>query len=328
MTGSQARELTWQVLVPTRGSVDAVRRIHHNIVSQLPARSVTLVLNSSTAGPSMEAGRAAAVELGMATVDCAGGGASRARNTGLDVATRPFVVFLDDDVVASTEAVEVLVSTVQRAGAAIGTARVLALETLAPSSVLWRRYLGFDRGETTRLWGGHGGAVTHVSPFGVWAFGVGAAFVVNMAVLTTGGGLRFDERLSNGRWCGGTEDVDFFYTAHTRGLAVVYVADAVVWHVFPADRRGLRTKCRQYALADGAFYAKWIQHASLGDLVGEFAGWLRRVRLHIRRSLRAEAAIPLGTLLAEPLYKLVGAFVWYRRRPLSSSPRTDCATPW
>lgn len=324
MTGSQARELAWQVLVPTRGTTDAVRRVHRNIASHLPEQSVTLLLNSPAAGPAAEAGRAAAVEVGIATVPCPGGGASRARNAGLDAATHPLVVFLDDDVVASTEAVETLVSTVERTGAAVGTARVVSPETSGPTSVLWQRYLGFDRGEITRMWHGHDGVGTRVSPFDVWAFGVGAAFVVNVPPLTGGGGggPRFDERLSNGRLGGGTEDVDFFYAAHTRGLTLVYVADAVVRHAFPTDWRGLRAKCRQYALADGGFYAKWIQHVSIADLAGELTGWLRRVWLHTGRTLRGEAAIPLGTLLAEPMYKLVGALVWYLRRPAPSSPPT------
>jgi len=327
MTLAGSRQPRWHVLVPTRGTPDAVRRVHRNIASRLPESSVTLILNPPETSEDAEDGRLIAAELGIAALVCRGGGASRARNAGVESASGPLLVFLDDDVVVTAEAIETLVSTMERTGAAVGTARVIPADMTAPTTALWQRYLGFDRGPTTQVWGG-GGAAKVLSPFGVWAFGVGAAFALNMPLLAgSDGGPRFDERLSNGCRCGGTEDVDFFYAVHTRGLGLVYVADAVVQHLFPSDLRELRAKCRQYALADGAFYAKWMRRASAGDLAAELAGWLRRVRLHWRLSLVGEAAVPLRTLLAEPMYKLLGVVDWNLRRLSPCSPRTRCPAP-
>jgi glycosyltransferase involved in cell wall biosynthesis len=294
---------SYQVVVPTRGSVDAVTRVHRNIAAQLPDAEVVLVLNGSG-----ETGRATAEGLGMRVHECAGGGASRARNAGLAVAEGPVLVFLDDDVIVSRDAVAALVAGLHRTGAAVATARVLPADTRAGTFPVYERYLGFDRGATTRFWPPSTDPGRHpVSPFAVWEFGVGAAFAVDVRRL---GGRRFDERLSNGRVCGGTEDVDFFYQAHHCGLAITYEATAVVHHLFPTGGREMKAKVRQYALADGAFYAKWIRFATPADLCRDVVGWLRRLRQQAAHAVRGEPAVPVPTLLAEPVYKLMGGLWW------------------
>jgi hypothetical protein len=140
---------------------------------------------------------------------------------------------------------------------------------------------------------------------------VGATFAVDLPLLDARPEtVRFDERLSNGRFCGGSEDVDFFYAAYHLGHVVTYVAEAVVEHVFPTSPAAVSAKCRQYALSDGAFYAKWARHLSPADLHGEVTGWLGRIAKGATDRACGRPAVPVTDLLAEPLYKLVGGLTW------------------
>jgi GT2 family glycosyltransferase len=249
----------------------------------------------------------------MTPVVCVGGGAARARNAALALASKELLVFLDDDVTATADVVRCLVDALRRTEACVATGRVLGRRSGSTADELWRTDLAFDRGTESRFWTSRSGAF--VSPFCVWQFGVGAAFAIDMLRMrhVLGRDVTFDERLSNGRFAGGTEDVDYFYSVYVEGGGIAYVADAVFEHDFPASSRQLRAKCRQYAIADGAFYSKWRSHAHSADLVGETRGWCARVARHVHARARRQPAVPLRSLLAEPVYKAVGALTWQLR---------------
>lgn len=293
----------WMVVVPTRGDAAAAARIESNIVNRLDGVPILIVRNGQGCGEGV------ARRPGVEVVDVLGGGVSRARNAALTVATTRTVVFLDDDVVVSGAALRRLVAYQRGTAAAIACARILPAE--APHHGLFEEDLGFDRGPISRVWRLGDGAAEPISPFNVWQFGVGAAFAVDRALLGAGDAtISFDERLSNGRFCGGSEDVDFFYTAYVAGHTVCYVADAVVEHLFPVTSADVSAKCRQYALTDGAFYAKWARRVSLNDLRGEITGWWGRLGKR-RGDCEAERpAMPLPVLLVEPVYKFLGGAVW------------------
>jgi hypothetical protein len=302
--------LSWQVFVPSRGTADAVERVHRQLAAQLPPGCVTIILNPPAQDSlDFDIPRRCRA-LGMTPVVCVGGGAARARNTALALASKEVLVFLDDDVTATADAVRCLVDALCHTEACIATGRVIGKPSGSTADELWRTDLAFDRGAESRFWMSRSG--TFVSPFCVWEFGVGAAFAIDVRRMryVLGRAVTFDERLSNGRFAGGTEDVDYFYSVYVAGGGIAYVADAVFEHDFPASSRALRAKCRQYALADGAFYAKWRSCAHSTDLVRETRGWCARVARHVHARTRRQPAVPLGGLLAEPVYKAVGALAW------------------
>ena len=305
----------WAVVVPTRGSGASAVRIGANIVDQLDGVPVVVVRNGAATGEEAWAGLM--LRPHVEVVDRVGGGVSRARNSALASTFTRTVVFVDDDVLVSDAALRRLVARQRDEGATVTTARVVPGS--APHHRLFDTDLGFDRGRGSRVWQRAAQPGPPLSPLNVWQFGVGATFAVDLALLgTTGGAVRFDERLSNGRFCGGSEDVDFFYAAYLTGHTVSYVAEAVVEHLFPLSVGAVSAKCRQYALSDGAFYAKWARFVTTTDLRRELAGWIGRLRKRNTDRARGLPAVALVDLLAEPLYKLLGGATWallIRRRP-------------
>jgi GT2 family glycosyltransferase len=304
---------SWQVFVPSRGTVEAVERVHRQIAAQLPPDCVTIILNPPAQDRLDSDISRRCRALGMTSVVCVGGGVSRARNAALALASKELLVFLDDDVTATADAVCCLVDALRRTEACVATGRVVCRPSGSTTDELWRTDLALDRGTASRFWTSRSGAF--VSPFDVWQFGVGAAFAIDVLSMrhALGHVVTFDERLSNGRFAGGTEDVDYFYSVYVAGGGIAYVADAVFKHDFPASSRGLWAKCRQYAIADGAFYAKWRSHTHPTDLVGEIYGWCERVARHVHTRARRQPTVPLRSLLAEPVYKAVGALTWQLR---------------
>lgn len=294
----------WMVVVPTRGDPAAIARIAHNIVDRLdPSVQVMAIRN---AADKVEGPAPCTV---VRILDVPGGGVSRARNAALVAATCRTVVFVDDDVVVSDGALRNLVTRQRETNAVIACARVVPGD--APHHVLFDADLGFDRGTFSHTWQRGSDDAELISPFNVWKFGVGATFAVDLSILKADGGdLWFDERLSNGRFCGGSEDVDFFYTAYVAGYRVCYVADAVVEHLFPVTAMSVSAKCRQYALADGAFYAKWALRVSANDVRGELTGWWARIARRRADRAAGRLSVPLLDLLTEPVYKCVGGLAW------------------
>jgi hypothetical protein len=67
---------------------------------------------------------------------------------------------------------------------------------------------------------------------------------------------------------------------------------------------------RQYARADGAFYAKWGAQLGWQDTFGDIVHWAGQVNRHAQRAVSGRSHVPLLPLLAEPIDKLVGAAWW------------------
>ena len=148
-----------------------------------------------------------------------------------------------------------------------------------------------------------------------WCMGVGAAFAVDRSRLRkVSQPPIFDESLSNGRFCGGAEDVDFFYQCLSAGLDVDYCANAVFTHQEVLGLSNLRAKMIRYARADGAFYAKWRGLLDSRELLRDLGGWSSRVKMHIARRIRGEISLPIGILLREPFEKALGATWWCLER--------------
>ena len=296
------------VVIPTRADARAAARVEQ-LAASIHDYPVLVVCNRERRPPGLDAG-------GIRTIMVPGGGVARARNVAMAVTRSEWVVFVDDDVILERNTIDALLTNGDRTAATIATARVLAAPRDDAEGAIYRDYLIFDRGADPAMWGhGH---LRISSPFDSWKLGVGAAFAVCLPSLRA---LRvqaaFDESLSNGRFAGGAEDVDFFFQVIGAGGTVRYSPEALAYHIFPCGSLALRRKLRQYFLADGAYYAKWWSARSRRDLVGEARGWFGRVARHLVRRIQRSPSLPILSLLAEPAYKLTGGVVWHLRRSLS-----------
>lgn len=293
----------YSIIVPTRGDPSALRRVGEQVQAVPSDVPFLVVLNRSA-----DAAVRAQLAPGSAAVQfCPGGGVARARNLALRLAPTNIVVFLDDDVIACPEAVAALAGRLDDTSLGLATGRVVAAPSDASAYPLYRDYVGFDRGDADHRF--PAGDVP--TPMTAWQLGAGAAFAVRRSALdavpTPPG---FDETLSNGRFCGGAEDVDFFMQCLQAGIGIAYCADAVFSHRFPSSLTSVRRKMRAYARADGAFYCKWRHMIERGDLIDDAVAWRRRVVEHAAAWARREPHLPLMTLLQEPAGKAVGALWW------------------
>lgn len=306
--------MDWLVAVPTRADDVSAARIEQNIVARLPTVPIVVIRNGRVATPARW--NSLIERPHVHVLDWVGGGAARARNVAIASLNTRTIVFVDDDVIVSHSALRTLVERQRADGATVTTARVVPAGTAHHQ--LFDDSLGFDRGHGSRLW--HAALPRKpLSPMKAWQFGVGAAFAVDLPLLHgSDTPIRFDERLSNGRFCGGSEDVDFFYSLYLAGHRLSYATEAVVEHVFPLSKAAVSAKCRQYALSDGAFYAKWANRISAADMLSEVVGWCRRLGRTTIDIARRRPAVPFLTLLAEPLYKVVGGMTWVLVRRQSS----------
>lgn len=297
----------YTIIIPTRGDPAALRRITTQVASFPRTTPFLVIINR----PRPTAGSGVIEALGDVDVPvgfCPGGGVARVRNLALRIAATDIVVFVDDDAAISSEAVTRLTSELDDEQTGVVTGRVVPAPTNSQMFTLYRDFFGLDRGPIARRFSG--GAA--LSPTQAWQLGVGAVFAVRRTLLdAVASPPSFDESLSNGRFCGGAEDVDFFLQCVNAGINLSYCADAVFPHEFPSTVEGLRRKITAYSRADGAFYCKWRHAIGLSAIARDLAGWASRVRSHSAAKVMGSPHLPLVPLLAEPVDKLIGA-VWWR----------------
>ncbi len=295
------------VVVPTRGAVEDLDRIADRLCGLSIDIAVMVVVNrrldAASASRCAQLGR----QLGGLVLVCPGGGVSRARNLALCLVGTDVLVFLDDDVIPTVGAIRRLTDRLLASDVGVVTGRIVPAETRARNGELYLRFATLDRGPVARTFDRQ----TAPPPTRTWEMGVGAAFAVHLPRLAAvEHPPAFDEALSNGRFCGGAEDVDFLLQCVLAGLRVEYLPEAVLAHEYPCRPGDLRRKMVSYARADGAFYAKWSHGLSVDGVLRDLEGWLARLRLHTRRRLRRQPSLPLITLLREPIDKGVGAAWW------------------
>jgi hypothetical protein len=300
---------TYTLVVPTRGDRAALERIAVDIAPAATRGAFLLICNNSS-GPHQEGWdsiRAAHPETVWRT--CPGGGVSRARNLAMRISRTDAIVFADDDVVLQELALERLIANLEST-AAVVTGRVIPADPGGALGELHTTYLGLDRGPATRTY--TPADLSRITPTRVWELGVGAFFAVRRSRLDVAvTPPTFDESLSNGRFCGGAEDSDFFYQTLTSGLTLVYDADAIARHRYSTDLGAVSTKVRRYSRADGSLYAKHAASLGPGAAVADLVHWAERVRLHTRSACKGQPHVPLLSLLAEPADKTAG-FLWWK----------------
>jgi glycosyltransferase involved in cell wall biosynthesis len=297
------------VVVPTRGDEAALRRISRNVAGVVPGASLIIILNRSAQAPQELRADILNCHPDASFFSCPGGGVSRARNLALRVAETDVVVFFDDDVIPTESATELLVSRLQGSAAGVATGRVLPAPTTAPASSIYETLLGLDRGSESRYFDND--SLKNISPMTSWGLGVGAAFAVRRSVVDRGTpSPYFDEALSNGRFCGGAEDIDFFLQCLHSDVPVIYCHDALFRHRYPVTHREIRAKVLQYSRADGAFYAKWKHTLHWQDLARDLSGWSARAARGLALKARGKPHVLLWPLFREPMDKVVGAAWW------------------
>lgn len=295
------------IIIPTRGDPAALRRVAAQVAAFPEATPFLVIVNRSRL-----MARSYVIEslgdLAVTVSFCPGGGVARARNLALRMAATDVVVFVDDDAATSVEAVARLTRELGDGRTGVVTGRVVPAPSGSQTFTLYRDFFGLDRGAIARHFLGG----VPPPPMQAWQLGVGAVFAVRRTLLdAVASPPSFDESLSNGRFCGGAEDVDFFLQCVHAGIGLSYCAGAVFPHEFPSSVGALRRKIAAYARADGAFYCKW-RHAIGPAAVGrDLLGWATRARYHTVAKIRGSPHLPLVPLLAEPVEKLIGA-VWWR----------------
>lgn len=298
------------VVVPTRGSAAAIRNVAAHIATHVGNFPCRILVNSDEI-PDAET----LADLRRSHPDvrlhlCPGGGVSRARNLALATYPQSTVVFVDDDVILAPGVVESLLDALTWAQTAVATARIVPAPAPRELFEVHERYLGLDRGGESRTFGVSD--LESMTPMSIWPVGVGALFAVRAPAVAAASpsGVSFDERLSNGLPCGGTEDVDFFLRCLTAGVGIHYAGDVVARHEYPASLQLVRSKVRHYSRADGAFYGKWSRLLRWRDVRADLVHWVYRVGLHVRLWAVHAPHVPLGPLLMEPGDKLYGAVRW------------------
>jgi GT2 family glycosyltransferase/Ser/Thr protein kinase RdoA (MazF antagonist) len=231
--------------------------------SMLPAELI--VVDQSTDFASADAIAATAGHHGVAVtyVRQPRLGLAASRNAAIARATRPIIVFTDDDCVPHWQWLARVVASFTSAAQPDAVAgRILALGPERP---------GFHA------------MSTHVSNVRAlfrgrslpWKIGSGANTAVRRGWLERVGG--FDESLGVGSPGQAAEDVDLVYRLLAAGAAIQYEPDAIVFHERADTPRRLATS-RAYGFGMGTFCARWIRR---GDAYGVcmLAGWcVDRVR--------------------------------------------------
>jgi GT2 family glycosyltransferase len=212
-------------------------------------------------------------------VHAAAPGVSRGRNIGVQLASQPAVVMLDDDMIVQPDSIARLLAGRLDGPRTVTTGRVLMAPEerpglgQVPGALVTETEPEVFRGRQPR----------QVVP--------GPNIAVPRDVLREIGG--YDERLGPGTRFPAAEDHDLSLRLLDAGCEVRHVPGAVVLHRGWRTRRERASLRWRYGRGVGAFYAK---HASLRDRhVLDRA--LREVRIRAGVATRSALSSPKGTLL-------------------------------
>lgn len=223
-----------------------------------------------------------ATSHGVRVIGAPVAGLNRARNRGWNEATRPVVLFVDDDARAHGSLIAAIARgfTSDRVGAVTGL--VLPAELLTyPQLAFERLENGMRKGFQRKLFD------EHAHPVGLEAFrlGVGTNMAFRSTTLRQIGG--FMEDIGVGTPIRGGGDLEALYQTIQQGFVVAYEPSAVVRHIHRRTRAGLLSQMRDYGISFNAF---------LDRRAGESRAMRREVERyrrkwhyerHFKRSLKA-----------------------------------------
>ncbi|KJL40343.1 glycosyltransferase [Microbacterium trichothecenolyticum] len=247
------------VIVCSRNRSEMLRDGLAAILSSTPAEADVLVVDS--ASDTAET-RDVATDAGVASTR-AGRGLSVARNAGITTATRPLVVFTDDDCRPTEGWIEHLIVPFADDRVAAVTGRMLDHTSSADAP--------YDRPARYE---------TAISGLDA---GHGAVMAFRRDVLLRLGG--FDDLMGAGQRLAGAEDLDIFIRLLRAGAHVVHSAECVVLHANTRVGAAYVELHRGYGLGLGALVGKWLRR---DPRFGVRIGWTltRRTVARIARARR------------------------------------------
>lgn len=268
------------VVICSRNREDMLRDAIAAVQSATPVETDVLVVDSASDG---DGTRRVAEQAGVAYVR-AGRGLSVARNVGITTASRPLVVFTDDDCRPQDGWVERL------------SARFDDPDVLAVTGRMLDHTIGADAP--------YARAERYEKPLSGLDAGHGAVMAFRREALLRLGG--FDDVLGAGQRHAGAEDLDIFIRLVRAGGIVVHEGDAVVLHANTRVGEAYVELYRGYGRGLGALVGKWIR---LDPWFGIRLGWVLVGRA-TRRIVASRASSSHDRAL---LAGLAGA-VWDTRR--------------
>ncbi|PRY70410.1 glycosyl transferase family 2 [Glaciihabitans tibetensis] len=247
------------VLVCTRDRADQLRTSLAAILRlDYPRFNVVVVDNASRTSATRDLLEAEFSDPRIELVEEPVAGLSRARNTGLLLATGDIVAFTDDDVVVDPHWLR------QLAGAYAAEPGIDCVSGLVPSGELRTRVQGYFDDRVTwsksiqpRIYSIHAPpADLPMFPFCVGQYGTGANFSLRRSAALELGG--FDTAFGVGTRTGGGEDLDMFTRVLLSGRSLAVAPSAIVWHRHRDDITELKKQAKGYGTGLGSWLTKLI----------------------------------------------------------------------
>lgn len=280
------------VVLCTTGGCDLLRPAVEALLGQThPDFELIVVDNAPAAGRTRRA-LEGIEDARMRIVEQPVPGLSRARNTGVAAARRPFIAFTDDDALVDPGwLVALLDPFASDPGRVIGATTGVAL----PAELRYRaqRWFesrgGFPKDGAPRVWA-VGPVPRAVRRFGALGEGgplypmttarVGAGVCMAYRAETLAGAGRFDVSLGAGTPTRGGEDLDMFARVLRAGWVIVHTPDAVLHHRHRRDVAGLDAQIRGNGSGMAALLVKSVleRPGTLLALAGRVPGVVARLR--------------------------------------------------
>jgi GT2 family glycosyltransferase len=311
---SGEREPFVSVVVATRERVEALAaclerlltldydRYEVIVVDNVPATDGTAELVSGLADPR--------VRYAVEPIP----GASRARNTGADVARGDVVAFVDDDVLVDPYWLRGLVRGFTRdPEVACVTALVPSAELETEAQSMFDARVSWGAKCVPRLYDlGRHALDDPLYPYIPGAIGTGASFAVQRQAFSALGG--FDEALGPGRPSRGGEDLDLFLRFLLNGRRIAYEPAALSWHVHRRAGGALRDQLFGYGCGLTAYAVKYLLSPRTAlDVIRRVPRGLSRLR-KLERHDGALAARPPRLVAVEAAGLVAGPWAYLLSR--------------
>ena len=314
-----APSLPFSVVVCTRNRPELLRRCVESILATSPADTEIIVVDNAPSGPETEdAVRSLSRTDGRLRYVCEPTkGVSRAKNTGVRVASHDHIAFTDDDVRADPNWLAGLARGFHRAekvGIVTGLVPAAEFETEAQRAfdqkISWSDRLQpnlFDIRHRDR----HG----VLFPYSPGWFGTGANFAVHRQALDEVGG--FDELLGPGTYTKGGEDLDVFTRLILAGWQLAYEPSSIVWHVHRREFEALKSQMFGYGSGLTAYFTRLMLKSDVRrDLIRRIP---RGASMYAReRRQDSVSGVPRAMLLAEYAGLAYGPFALLREAAKSA----------
>ena len=184
-------------------------------------------------------------------------GASRARNRGIALSTRPIVAVTDDDVVADPGWLSALCEPFALDPEVACVTGLVMPSHLDTDAQLWfEHWGGFAKGyERTVFDRDQSRGASPLYPYSPGAYGSGNNVAYRTEVIRARGG--YDVALGPGTPTCSGEELDVFFNLVTHGHRVVYEPSALVWHHHRTSDEELLRQLHDYGVGLSALMLKW-----------------------------------------------------------------------